>query len=294
MADSEVTIASAALAIAIAALLIALGQLIQQLFGTADGYRRCQSSVIGGWSTLARRRFRWYVHLHSCAHVLTCRLTWKVVVWLEVRVTTPHFEIMPFEGSVVGKHMIALDGTSHSRQRTFTRTRLTLQETTEFKEDEDAVSWTSLLTAIHDSQQLQLLGASQASRFLLEDGNSDKLEFISSLSDIVFAIPKNRSWDLMPPDVVRPLASTTLGTLVAIAHRLGMVFMDFTPRDGKIRAEGLGQSLSATLLRGMGIVVEYNVEPGSRPRRNWQIFQSLHVPSSDADKVRKPCVLSLI
>jgi len=190
--------------------------------------------------------------------------------------------------------MIALDGTSHSRQRTFTRTRLTLQETTEFKEDEDAVSWTSLLTAIHDSQQLQLLGASQASRFLLEDGNSDKLEFISSLSDIVFAIPKNRSWDLMPPDVVRPLASTTLGTLVAIAHRLGMVFMDFTPRDGKIRAEGLGQSLSATLLRGMGIVVEYNVEPGSRPRRNWQIFQSLHVPSSDADKVRKPCVLSLI
>jgi hypothetical protein len=48
MANSEVKIATAALAIAIAALLIALGQLVSQLFGTADGYRKCQDSVIGG------------------------------------------------------------------------------------------------------------------------------------------------------------------------------------------------------------------------------------------------------
>ena len=78
MADNEVTIASAALAIAIAALLIALGQLIQQLFGTADGYRRCQSSVIGGWSTLARRRFRWYVR--DCSFGTSPGLTSKVIV----------------------------------------------------------------------------------------------------------------------------------------------------------------------------------------------------------------------
>ena len=59
MAANEVSVATAALAIAIVALLIALGQLIQQLFGTADGYRRCQSSVIGGWSKLVQLRFRW-------------------------------------------------------------------------------------------------------------------------------------------------------------------------------------------------------------------------------------------
>jgi hypothetical protein len=49
MANSEVKIATAALAIAIAALLIALGQLVSQLFGTADGYRnvRIRSSGAG-------------------------------------------------------------------------------------------------------------------------------------------------------------------------------------------------------------------------------------------------------
>jgi hypothetical protein len=60
MAAAEVDVATAALAIAAVALVIALGQLIQQLFGTADGYRRVQSSVIGDWSKLVRLRFRWY------------------------------------------------------------------------------------------------------------------------------------------------------------------------------------------------------------------------------------------
>jgi hypothetical protein len=56
---NEASLAAAALAIAIVALFIALGQLVQQLFGTADGFRRCQDSVVGGWSTLVRLRFRW-------------------------------------------------------------------------------------------------------------------------------------------------------------------------------------------------------------------------------------------
>jgi hypothetical protein len=59
MANNEASVSTAALAIAIVALIIALGQLIQQLFGTADGYRRCQSSVIGDWAKLVQRRFRW-------------------------------------------------------------------------------------------------------------------------------------------------------------------------------------------------------------------------------------------
>lgn len=60
MAVNEVNLASAALAIAIVALVIALGQLLQQLFGSADGYRKCQDSVIGDWSKLVKLQFRWY------------------------------------------------------------------------------------------------------------------------------------------------------------------------------------------------------------------------------------------
>ena len=57
---SEIDVATAALAIAISALVIAVGQLISQLFSTADGYRRCQPSVIGDWFQLVKLRFRWY------------------------------------------------------------------------------------------------------------------------------------------------------------------------------------------------------------------------------------------
>jgi hypothetical protein len=59
MADSEVTVAVAALVIAFSALVIACGQLLQQLFNTADGLRRCRKSVIGGWSQLVQLRFHW-------------------------------------------------------------------------------------------------------------------------------------------------------------------------------------------------------------------------------------------
>jgi hypothetical protein len=58
---SEADVATAALAIAISALVIAFGQLIAQLFSTADGYRRCQPSVIGDWFHLVELPFRWWV-----------------------------------------------------------------------------------------------------------------------------------------------------------------------------------------------------------------------------------------
>lgn len=58
---SETDVATAALAIAISALVISAGQLIAQLFSTADGYRRCQRSVIGDWYKLVELKFRWSI-----------------------------------------------------------------------------------------------------------------------------------------------------------------------------------------------------------------------------------------
>ena len=54
--DNESKLALAALIIGLSALLITTSQLLQQIFGTAEGYRRCQSSVVGPWS---RRREGW-------------------------------------------------------------------------------------------------------------------------------------------------------------------------------------------------------------------------------------------
>jgi hypothetical protein len=61
MGVDDGSVATTALIIAIAAFITAFGQLLQQLFVTADGLRRCQNSVIGGWSQLVQLRFRWCV-----------------------------------------------------------------------------------------------------------------------------------------------------------------------------------------------------------------------------------------
>ena len=47
------------LIVALVALLVALLQALQQYSGTADGYRRCQKSVMGKWAKYTHRRFKW-------------------------------------------------------------------------------------------------------------------------------------------------------------------------------------------------------------------------------------------
>ena len=94
-----------------------------------------------------------------------------------------------------------------------------------------------------------------------------------------------RSWDLMPPDVVRPLASTTLGTLVAIAHRIGMTWVDWSPRGRKLQAEGMGQNFMTTHFRGLRLVVDFHRERGLEILRKVDVLDSFYVPSAAADKV---------
>lgn len=48
-----------ALTISLVALVITSGQLLGQYFATADGYRRCQSSVMGPWAKHTRLSWRW-------------------------------------------------------------------------------------------------------------------------------------------------------------------------------------------------------------------------------------------
>ena len=57
--STENTTAVVAVVIAVIAFVVTTAQLLQALFGTAEGYRRCQSSVIGDWALRTRRIFRW-------------------------------------------------------------------------------------------------------------------------------------------------------------------------------------------------------------------------------------------
>ena len=52
-------LAVVALIVSLIALLFTLVQLLAQIFATADGYRRCQPSVLGRWASLTNIRWRW-------------------------------------------------------------------------------------------------------------------------------------------------------------------------------------------------------------------------------------------
>jgi hypothetical protein len=67
-----------------------------------------------------------------------------------------------------------------------------------------------------------------------------------------------------------------------MAYRLGMTWSDFRLDEGKMRASGSGKGISASIVRGMGLVVEYS---GSMSYWKWSNDDD-RVPSEPADKVR--------
>lgn len=58
--DGADRLSVAALSVALVALLVTITQLLQQIFGTAEGYRKCRREVIGPWAAFTHRRFVWY------------------------------------------------------------------------------------------------------------------------------------------------------------------------------------------------------------------------------------------
>lgn len=67
----------------------------------------------------------------------------------------------------------------------------------------------------------------------------------------------SKSWDFMPTDVVRPMASTTVSDLAIMARRLGMTWKSFDPGSGTLRAEGNGHVFTSSMVRSLGMVVQY-------------------------------------
>lgn len=110
MSQSD-TISVVALAVSLVAFGVATGQLLQSLFGTADGYRRCQASVIGWWAEMTERKWRWSEFR------------------FETKFTTPHIFLYPVidEGQPrsdnpvlkINQNVIYIDSTLQSRRKTY-------------------------------------------------------------------------------------------------------------------------------------------------------------------------------
>ncbi|KAH8202519.1 hypothetical protein TruAng_003327 [Truncatella angustata] len=179
MADEESMILVALIA-SLVAIIIALGQLLAQIFGTVEGYRRCQPSVLGPfWARKTKARWRWSQFR------------------IEIFFTTPEIALVS---------------------------------------SPPAVSPSSFLTIAHS------ISSPEAAR---------------ETSDA--PVNKLRSWDFMPPDVVRPFASTTLSDIAILARRMGMTWTEFKPAEGVLEAQGSGHALSSTTVRGVGLMLTYRL-----------------------------------
>ena len=214
---SETSLASAALAIALVALVIAVGQLLQQVFATAEGYRRCQPSVLGPWAKRTRLRWRWSQFR------------------FEVLFVTPRIKFMT---TPRGALMLM-----HTHPEKFFKPE-TLESTSDIKE---MASWIPLLVSLYRS--------TSAVTEQLTSEYPDSHHEMGLMINLPFIDYVERSWDFMPPDVSRPMALTTVQSIGIIAVRLGMTWKDVRPTEGVMIAEGSGFTLTSSIVRGVGLVM---------------------------------------
>lgn len=271
MSNEQDNTALVAIVIALIAFFVTTAQLLQALFGTAEGYRRCQSSVIGGWATKTKRVWRWSEFR------------------FETIFTTPNIHLYSVTDEQRPIHLGAfIEGSPSSRRETYAD-EVSLSGTAGLREfnghseaTDDLASWLFLLSMLHHFQFFYFSDTTygRSPRFNLND--SWALAGKMTCPAITF---RTRSWDFMPPDIVRPFATSNVGDILALAHRLGMRWKEVRPDDGVMRAEGNGQSITSTTVRGFGLLLQYTFDPGITEEkiRTLDIMRTLTIPSRETD-----------
>lgn len=273
--SSADNLAVTALVISIVALLVALGQLLQQYFATADGYRRCQASVMGRWSERTRLRWRWrqfrfetlyttpeiFISGFNMSHegeilVLGDTVTRKLTlappatIWEQTleRSTTTERKGLP-EGDI-NDRLQNRKGSLHQSRRA-----AVFSPDPVHRHSDELVSWLPLLHWLHEATRASFESVDIPNPSLPGERTPTSLLTWRRYPALVM---QERSWDFQPPDVIRPLAKTTVSAIAILARRMGMRWKDFRPEDGVMRAEGHSHIITSTVVRGLGLVLQYN------------------------------------
>ena len=205
----DTNVAVVALAVALVALIVTSGQLLGQYFATADGYRRCQPSVMGPWAKRTRLRWRWSQFR------------------FETLFTIPEIVVAPFgldrQQRRVGQPPVDaksewITGSPNSQEKTM------IISSYDDRMRDELVCWLPLLRSLHTHEwELQRLGC-----------------YTGDTSSLPRAGPavrfRERSWDFMSPEIVRPHAITNVSDIAVLARRLGMTWGDFRKNPSRSNA----------------------------------------------------------
>jgi hypothetical protein len=181
-------VALSGLVIALVALVISLFQLLQQLFATADGYRNCQSAVIGPWAKLTKRRpVFWQLRI---------RTIYKV----------PYITV----GYCDHKEIFCITGSDESRKQSHCP-KLNEGKWASKNTAGEMVSWIFFLDQLHYlASSYPETPRSIVRRSSDPDSISSELNPSSSNPKPLSYAPcvklLRRSWDFMSPDIIKPLA----------------------------------------------------------------------------------------
>lgn len=149
-----------------------------------------------------------------------------------------------------------------------------------FKHPGQSEGWVALLSALHH------LG----DRYQIKSLRRYKARDSTSWPGIRI---RYRSWDSMPADINRPVATTTLGEIAVIARRMGMSWKTFNPDKANLAAQGCGHSLTSVEIRALGLALRYlrghrqspmiNLSGETSPRKASGIESQKHIWSREAD-----------
>lgn len=94
---------------------------------------------------------------------------------------------------------------------------------------------------------------------------------------------RQQTWDLIPPEVTRPLAITTIGDIVVLVMRMGMTWRDLRPGHSVMQADGNGHSVMPLQIRGVGTALQFGRDTFGENSSNRSLIE--YIPSMDADKM---------
>lgn len=241
--EEQVQLGAAALAIALTALAIAVAQLMGQLFATADGYRRCQPSVMGAWAKHTKLRWKWsqmrFETLFTTPEIFFCPYDPSLDSTSEQRKTSSDiYWIGDFPGTAGRPHWARVACLDYEL----------VEPNLESSSSQELACWLPFLHSIRDNER-------QAYR---SSSYEKSTEYHNHRRPACRSVQK--SWDFMAPELLRPLAATNIGDIAVMVQRLGMKWQAFRPEDGEMRAEGNGHIIYSTLVRSIGPIIHYTRE----------------------------------